>query len=225
MSRPVAVRPSPRATLVSRCGRARCPHRAAAPLPVADRHRGAWLRTSPPRRTPTPLRAPPAPRHCPWRIATAGNGAAWQVAHAESFACHGSVRDTVRGRAAHPARCHDRAAIPPAHYPCGAMGTSRPTAITPAKFAFFPRSPAPPRGAPFYHSCPRRAHRPTARAPFPCGLLTRKRNQMASFFQRTMIEKPRGFFRTSIDPQFSSDAARLFTATVKPTFSLISAVV
>ena len=46
---------------------------------------------------------------------------AWQVAHAESFACRGSVRDTVRGRAAHPARCHDRAAMPPAHYPGGAI--------------------------------------------------------------------------------------------------------
>ena len=32
----------PRSTLVSRCGRARCPHRAAAPLPVAARHRGKW---------------------------------------------------------------------------------------------------------------------------------------------------------------------------------------
>ena len=39
--------------------------------------------------------------------------AAGQVAHAESFACRGSVRGTVRGRAAHPARCHDRAAIYP----------------------------------------------------------------------------------------------------------------
>ena len=37
--------------------------------------------------------------------------AAWHRAHAESFACRGSVRGTVRGRAAHPARCHDRAAI------------------------------------------------------------------------------------------------------------------
>ena len=56
--------------------------------------------------------------------------AAWQVAHAESFACRGSVRGTVRDRAAHPARYHDRAAITRAHYPGGAMGTSRPTAIT-----------------------------------------------------------------------------------------------
>ena len=56
-------------------------------------------------------------------------------AHAESFACRGSVRGTVRGRAAHPARCHDRAAITPAHYPGGAMGTSRPTAIMHARGA------------------------------------------------------------------------------------------
>ena len=41
---------------------------------------------------------------------------AWQVAHAESFACRGSVRGTVRGRAAHPARCPYRAAITHAHY-------------------------------------------------------------------------------------------------------------
>ena len=39
--------------------------------------------------------------------------AAWHPAHAESFACRGSVRGTVRGRAAHPARCYDRAAIYP----------------------------------------------------------------------------------------------------------------
>ena len=34
-----------------------------------------------------------------------------------------------------PRRPLARFPIPPAHYPCGAMGTSRPTAITPAKFA------------------------------------------------------------------------------------------
>ena len=52
----------------------------------------------------------------PRRIARGGSPprcAAWQVAHAESFACRGSVRGTVRGRAAHPARCHARAAIYP----------------------------------------------------------------------------------------------------------------
>ena len=66
--------PLPCAPLVSRCGRARCPHRAAAP---------------------------------------SARCAAWHRAHAESFACRGSVRGTVRGRAAHPARCHNRAAIYP----------------------------------------------------------------------------------------------------------------
>ena len=83
--------------------------------------------------------------------------AAWQVAHAESFACHGSVRDTVRGRVAHPARCHDRAAIyprprgnaarwSPVRPPDSAVGPpdSRPTAIThagcapPLHTAYFP---------------------------------------------------------------------------------------
>ena len=107
---PVAVRPRPREPLVrsrcrahnacpvvrSRCGRARCPHRAAAP---------------------------------------SARCAAWQVAHAESFACRGSVRGTVRGRAAHPARCHDRAAITTqnshAHYPGGAMVGRRASRLAP----------------------------------------------------------------------------------------------
>ena len=56
---------------------------------------------------------------CPHRAA-----AAWQVAHAESFACRSSVRGTVRGRAAHPAR----------YLATGPPG-SRPTAITPENFA------------------------------------------------------------------------------------------
>ena len=77
--------PLPCSTRVSRCGRARCPHRAAAP---------------------------------------SARCAAGQVAHVKSFACRGSVRSTVRGRAAHPARWS--AAGPPG---------SRPTAITPANFA------------------------------------------------------------------------------------------
>ena len=89
-----AVRPCP--VVRSRCGRARCPHRAAAP---------------------------------------SARCAAWHRAHAESFACRGSVRGTVRGRAAHPARCHDRAAIYPRALPGGAMRTSRPTAITHARSA------------------------------------------------------------------------------------------
>ena len=52
---------------------------------------------------------------------------AWHRAHAESFACRGSVRGTGRGRAAHPARCHNRAAITHrinshAHYPAARWG-------------------------------------------------------------------------------------------------------
>ena len=94
-----APRPCP--VMRARGGRARCPHRAAAP---------------------------------------SARCAAWQVAHAESFACRGSVRGTVCGRAAHPARCPYRAAIThgalrTATGRCGAMGTSRPTAITHARGA------------------------------------------------------------------------------------------
>ena len=83
-----------------------------------------------PRRT-VPLRAPHTVRtaRAPWcgpaavgrdawppglpahAAAPSARCAAWHVAHAESFAGRGSVRGTVRGRAAHPARCHDRAAI------------------------------------------------------------------------------------------------------------------
>ena len=76
---------------------ARWGHRALPPLHTrgAPRHHTRNIRT---RITP-PVRPIRPPR------------AAWHPAHAESFACRGSVRDTVRGRAAHPARCHDRAAI------------------------------------------------------------------------------------------------------------------
>ena len=91
--------------------------------------------------------------------------AAWHRAHAESFACRGSVRGTVRGRAAHPARCHDRAAITHAHYPGGAMGTSRPTAITPAMPHTIFAQPLPTRITP--------PVRP-ARAPW-CGPVVRSR--------------------------------------------------
>ena len=137
---PVVVRP-----LVRLGGRARCPHRAAAPSArCAAWHRAAWLRAH--------LSCPVACAHLVRlggraRCLAAGPpgsrrraiGAAWQVAHAESFACRGSVRGTVRGRAAHPARCHDRAAIYPrglrtATGRCGAMGTSPPTAITHAHY-------------------------------------------------------------------------------------------
>ena len=75
--------PLPCAPSVRLGGRARCPHRAAAP----------------------------SARCAAWHPVRPCHYAAGQVAHAESFACRGSVRDTVRGRAAHPARCHDRAAI------------------------------------------------------------------------------------------------------------------
>ena len=88
-----AHRPCPVAR--SRCGRARCPHRAAAP---------------------------------------SARCAAWNPANAESFACRGSVRGTVRGRAAHPARCHNRAAITHAKFARGGS-PPRPTAITHAIFA------------------------------------------------------------------------------------------
>ena len=67
----------------------------ALPTRRAPRHHTRNIRT---RITP-PVRPIRPPR------------AAWHPAHAESFACRGSVRYTVRGRAAHPARCHDRAAI------------------------------------------------------------------------------------------------------------------
>ena len=90
-------------------------------LPVAARHRGAWLGIPHP---------PPVPRCRAYRpcglavgrdvwppglparaAAPSARCAAWQIAHAESFACRGSVRGTVRGRAVHPARYPYRAAI------------------------------------------------------------------------------------------------------------------
>ena len=49
-------------------------------------------------------------------------------------ACRGSVRGTARGRAAHPARCHNRAAITHAKFERGGS-PPRPTAITHAIFA------------------------------------------------------------------------------------------
>ena len=111
----------PCAPLVSRCGRARCPHRAAARGGSPPRC-AAWHPEPSPLRGPLALRPPRAPLPCPiavghdvWppglpaRAAARGDPpprcAAWQVAHAESFAYRGSVRGTVRGRAAHPARC------------------------------------------------------------------------------------------------------------------------
>ena len=156
-------------------------------------------RAAPPRRTPSFWRGNAAPSAA-WPpgsrrraiIARGGSPprcAAWQVAHAESFACRGSVRGTVRGRAAHPARCHNRAAITHAIFaralPGGAMGTSRPTAITHAKFArhyarnirtritwaarwqpTIARGGSPPRCAAWHPTFPRRGS-PLARASSP----------------------------------------------------------
>ena len=102
--------PLPCAPLVRLGGRARCSHRAAAPSARC----AAWH----------PV------RRCYY--------AAWQVAHAESFACRGSVRDTVRGRAAHPARCHDRAAIYPR-----ALSGRRGARLAPRSTPPHPRAPAP----------------------------------------------------------------------------------
>ena len=113
--------------------------RRASRLAPPRHRRGAWLGIPPPRHAHRPcpvVRSRCGRARCPHRAAApSARCVAWHRAHAESFACRGSVRGTVRGRAAHPARCHDRAAITHAHYPGGAMGTSRPTAITPAIFA------------------------------------------------------------------------------------------
>ena len=88
------TRPSPRAPLVRLGGRARCPHRAAAPW------RGARLCIPPPR--PRRIARGSSPPRC----------AAWQVAHAESFAgaspcaphsrAGRGVRSPTRGTAAGP---------------------------------------------------------------------------------------------------------------------------
>ena len=99
----------------SRGGRARCPHRAARahshPLASALVRLGDRARC---------LAAGPlgSRRRAIARGGSPPRCAAWQVAHAESFACRSSVRGTVRGRAAHPARY--LAAGPPGsrrHYP------------------------------------------------------------------------------------------------------------
>ena len=111
-----------------------------AALPVAARHRGAWLGI--PRPPPVPRCR--AHRPCgmavgrdvliapPRLIARGGSPprcVAWQVAHAESFTCRGSVRGTVRGRAAHPARYPYRAAITPAIFARPRGDTHYPRAI------------------------------------------------------------------------------------------------
>ena len=109
-----------------------------------------------------PLRGPVAvgrnvPIAPPRRIARGGSPprcAAWHRAHAESFACRGSVRGTVRGRVAHPARCRDRAAITPAHYLWAHYPRPRGTRITRAArwSAATARGGSPPsRLAPYRH--------------------------------------------------------------------------
>ena len=126
----------------------------------------------------------------PRRIARGGSPprcAALHPAHAESFACRGLPAGAPRPR--HDARqgCAPGAIlgrrisrlapplptrIAPAHYPCGAMGTSRPTAITPAIYAPRAHRPYPVAvrrcgGA----RCPHRAaaHRARAHRPPPVG--------------------------------------------------------
>ena len=90
-----------------------------------------------------------------------------RVLHAADCQRGHPARSTMRGRAAHPARCHDRAAIYPralrtATGRCGAMRTSRPTAITHTIFA---RDGSPPR-------CGPDAVGRDARPPPPVGLPT-----------------------------------------------------
>ena len=153
--------PSPRPTLVSRCGRARCPHRAAAP------HRPRWLTAAvrgfashyPLCRAPSPL-APP--------------------------------RSLPRRAPHYPLSRRCRPAITHAHYPGGAMGTSRPTAITPAQFARPRPVPAPLAAGP--PATDRRgsrtrlapAHRPTylRRSMVPRRSLSRRTVKMPSPVKR-----------------------------------------
>ena len=101
--------------------------------------------------------APPVPR-----CGSPSRCAAWQVAHTESCPRHGARQGrapgAMLGRRCLPAR----AAITHAHYPGGAIGTSRPTAITPP-------CPAPLPCAPLVSHChPPRLPARTARTPFPC---------------------------------------------------------
>ena len=127
----------------SRCGRARCPHHAAAPW------RGARLGN--PLTLCAPLPVPP--RRAPW-CGLVAVGRNVLIAPPRPSAVRGLAAGppgsrplVVRG--ASPPRCAawHRApsprltAITPAHYPCGAIGTSRPTAFTPANSA---RNPSPP---------------------------------------------------------------------------------
>ena len=88
--------------------------------------------------------SPPLPARA---AAPSARCVAWQVAHAESVACRGSVRGTVRGSTAHPARYLDRAAITHAHYP-GALRTRiAREGSPPSRLAHYAARPAVPRGA------------------------------------------------------------------------------
>ena len=94
--------------------------------------------------------------------------AAWQVAHAESFACRGSVRGTVRGRAAYPARCPHHAASPHAIAP--PVGAPHPpgAASPSARCAAWHRAPPrPPPRAPACGLASRPSRRPRAQLPRP----------------------------------------------------------
>ena len=130
---PIAVPRGAVPIAVPRCGRARCPHRAAAPSARCV----AWHR---------------APSPCPVVVSRCGR---------------------ARCLAAGPpgSRRHYPRALPVAHYPGGAIGTSRPTAITPAWCAPLV-SPRPAPSAPVAVSpSPRRSVPwpcPVVRSPLPC---------------------------------------------------------
>ena len=151
----LASRAPSRTTLVRLGGRARCSHRAAAPLPVAARHRGARLGI------PHTLRV----------LHAAALSAAW---------C-----------AAGPRTRRDVMIAPPftrALYPGGAMGTSRPTAIT---HAWVTRA-LPTHGAPRHHTRNIRMRiTPPVRprpCPPPCGLASRA---LAVRPRRALAARPR----------------------------------
>ena len=86
--------------------------RRASRLAPPRHRRGARLGIPPPRRAPSRL-APPRHR----RGARLGIPHTLRVLHAAACQRGLPARGTVRGRAAHPARCHDRAAIYPRALP------------------------------------------------------------------------------------------------------------
>ncbi len=212
------LRPLAYYTLVSRCGRARCPYHAAnprtsprtarAPLPCASvaalhhtrallgrrdediapyRHYTREIRMHYPSRiAPWYGFVIPAPRPCP--IAPPRPMDALPRPSRTTRSCPVAVgRDvpiappTRAPRRATPvSRCRALSlprSITPAHYSGGAMRTSRPTAITPAKFTCITQV-ASPRGVVSSHPFLARATAPCAppaphrrarrRAPSPC---------------------------------------------------------